>query len=90
MQTVDDVLEALGPISRPVETDDGNEVRNASELVLNDLERTVLNAIDPTSTPIDQVIAKSGLPSHRVIATISVLEMRRLVRRLSGQYVTRI
>lgn len=90
VQTIDDVLEALGPMSQSVETDDGREVRNASELALNDMERAVLDAIEETSTPIDQVIAKSELPAHRVIATISVLEMRRLVRRLSGQYVSRI
>jgi DNA processing protein len=90
VQTVDDVLESLGPISHSVKTEDGHEVRNASELTLNDLERTILDAIESTSTPIDQVIARCGLPAHRVIATISVLEMRRLVRRLSGQYVSRI
>jgi DNA processing protein len=73
-----------------VQTEDGHEVRNPAELQLNDLERSVLEAIEEASTPIDQVIAKSELPAHRVIATISVLEMRRLVRRLSGQYVSRI
>ncbi len=90
VQTVDDVLEQLGPMRQPVTTEDGHQIRNASELQLNDLERKVLEAIGEASTPIDQVIAGSGLPAHRVIATISVLEMRRLVRRLSGQYVSRI
>ena len=90
VQTVDDVLEELGPISQPVQTEDGHNVRNASELALNDLERRVLEAIESTSTSIDQVIQKAELPAHQVIATISVLEMRRLVRRLSGQAVCRI
>ncbi len=90
VQTVDDVLEALGPMARSVSTDDGHEVRNPVELSLNELERTVLESIDPTSTLVDQIIATSGLPAHQVMATISVLEMRRLIRRLSGQYVVRI
>ncbi|TWU04564.1 DNA-processing protein DprA [Stieleria varia] len=90
IQTVDDILEALGPMNRPVSTADGNEVRNPAELKLNELERQVLSAIGETSTPIDSVIAASGLPAHRVVATISVLEMRRLIRRLSGQYVSRV
>ena len=42
------------------------------------------------SEAIDQVVTTSGLPVHRVLSTISVLEMRRLVRRLSGQVVQRI
>ncbi len=90
VQTVDDVLEQLGPLSEPIKTDDGHQMRNASELQLNELERKILEAIGETSTPIDQVIADSGVPAHRVLATISVLEMKRLVRRLSGQYVSRI
>ena len=90
VQNVDDVLEQLGPISEPVATVSGRELRHASELQLNELERQVLDAIDETSTPIDHVIGRCQLAAHRVIATISVLEMRRLVRRLSGQYVVRI
>lgn len=90
VQTVDDILESLGPMARSVKTDDGHEVRNPSELKLNDLERTVLESIDPSSTLIDQVIAATGLPAHQVMATISVLEIRRLIRRQSGQYVARI
>ncbi|MCO8125040.1 DNA-processing protein DprA [Stieleria sp. TO1_6] len=90
VQTVDDVLEALGPMSRSVTTDDGHEVRNPAELKLNEVERMVLAAIEPTATLIDAVIRSSGLPAHQVMATISVLEMRRLIRRLSGQYVSRI
>jgi DNA processing protein len=49
----------------------------------------VLDAIHSEPTTIDQVIAGSGLPIHRVLSTISVLEMRRLVRRLSGTQVIR-
>lgn len=90
VQTVDDVLESLGPMARSVKTDDGHEVRNPAELKLNELERTVLESIEPTSTLIDQVIASSGLPVHQVMATISVLEIRHLIRRQSGQYVLRI
>ncbi len=89
-QSVDDILEALGPMRQPVITENGHEVHCPSELKLNELERCVLDAIDQTSTPIDQVIEKSDLTAHCVIATISVLEMRRLIRRQGGQYVTRV
>jgi DNA processing protein len=90
VQTVDDILEELGPVRQPVKTKQGYEIRNGSELTLNEVERKVLDAIDSTGTLVDQVIEKSGLPAQRVIAVISVLEMRRLVRRLSGQYVSRV
>ncbi len=90
VQTVDDCLEELGPIRQPIKMSEETQVRNGAELMLNEIERAVLDAIEPMSTPIDTVIEKSGLPAHRVLAVISVLEMRRLVRRLSGQYVSRI
>ncbi|WP_149495469.1 DNA-processing protein DprA [Roseiconus lacunae] len=90
VQTVDDILEAIGPMGRGIVTEDDRQVRNPAELKLNDLERQVLDAIESASTPIDQVIASSGLAAHQVMATISVLEMRKLIRRISGQYVSRI
>lgn len=90
IQSVDDILEAIGPMQTPVQTQQGNSVRHPVELQLNEIEQAVLQAIEPESTPIDRVITASGLPAHRVIATISVLEMKRLIRRLSGQYVSRV
>ncbi|MFU7557126.1 DNA-processing protein DprA [Roseiconus sp. JC912] len=90
VQTVDDVLEAIGPIGCDVSIDGDQNIRNPAELKLNELERNVLDAIEPTGTVIDQVIASSGIPAHQVMATISVLEMRKLIRRLSGQYVARV
>ena len=90
VQTVEDVLESVGHLREPVDGADGVPIRSGAELNLNELERQVLAAIDATSTAVDQVIARSGLPAHRVMATISVLEMRHLIRRLSGQYVARV
>ena len=90
VQTVDDVLEQLGPLGQSITTDEGKEIRNGAELTLNEVESRVLAAIQVESTRIDDVIASSELPAQRVLAVISVLEMRRLVRRLSGQFVSRI
>ncbi|PNY34980.1 DNA-protecting protein DprA [Rhodopirellula baltica] len=90
VQTVDDVLEAIGPMGQAVTVSQDRVVRNPAELKLNDLERKVLESVEPSNTSIDQVIAVSGLPAHQVMATLSVLEMRKLIRRLSGQYVSRI
>ncbi|WP_231603267.1 DNA-processing protein DprA [Neorhodopirellula pilleata] len=66
------------------------EIRNGVELSLNEIERSILDHISPTGTAIDEIIAKTELSSPRVTSIISVLEMKRLVRRLSSQYVSRI
>jgi DNA processing protein len=64
-------------------------MHHPAELQLNELELQVLNAIPSEATSIDQIVATSGLPVQRVLATISVLEMRSLIRRVSGNSVMR-
>jgi DNA processing protein len=90
VESADDVFEHLGPLVAPAPRPDGPIVRRPSELTLNEQEKTVLAAIDSGPTAIDQIVATSGLPVHRVLSTISVLEMRRLVHRVSGQLVERV
>jgi DNA processing protein len=90
IETADDVLEELGPLVEAVPRGDGQVIHHPAELMLNETEQQVLAAIGSESTPIDQIIATSGLPVARVLATLSVLEMRHLIRRLSGTTVLRI
>jgi len=89
VESADDVLEELGPLVEPAPRDDGPAVHHPAELQLNEIEQQVLAAIDGEPTPIDQVVARSGLAVPRVLSTLSVLEMRHLVRRLSGTMVAR-
>jgi DNA processing protein len=90
VETVDDVLEELGPLVAPAIKQTGEEIRHPAELQLNEIEQQVLQVIDGDATSIDAIIGRSGLPTHQVLATISVLEVRRVIRRLSGSTVARI
>lgn len=90
VESVDDVLEELSPLVESTPQEDGRLVRHPAELQLNELERQVLDAVTTDPLPVDQVVANSGLPVHRVLATVSVLEMRRLVRRVSGNQIVRL
>ena len=90
VESVDDVLEELGPLVEAAPRDDGTTIRHPAELKLNEIEQQVLQAIDTAPTMIDTVTNECGLPIHRVLSTISVLEMRRLVRRVSGNQVARV
>ncbi len=89
IQCVDDVVSELGPLSDQVQADDGLELQVPAELQLNDLERSVLKSIDSEPTTVDEIAERSEVAVHRVLSTISVLEMRHLVRRVSGDRVTR-
>lgn len=90
VQSVDDVLEELGPLVEAAPREDGREIRNVAELQLNEIEQQVLDVIDSEPTSIDNIVVASGLPVPRVLSTISALEMRRLIRRVSGNTVMRI
>ncbi|HYO23405.1 MAG TPA: DNA-processing protein DprA [Lacipirellulaceae bacterium] len=87
---VDDVLEELGRLPAAAPDTRGGSLRAAAELKLNDLEHAVLQAIQPSGSSLDDVAAASALPIHRVLATVSVLEARRLVRKVGGNRVVRI
>ena len=90
VESIDDVLEELGPLVEATPTANGQPIHYPAELSLNEIEQQVLSAISAEPTSIDQVIAASRLPPPQVLATLSVLEMRRLVRRLSGGMVVRL
>ena len=90
VESADDVLEELGPLVEAASRDDGQEIHHPAELMLNEVEQQVLAAIESQSTSIDQIVSQSGLPVPQVLSTISVLEMRRLIRRLSGTTVMRL
>ncbi len=89
VQSVDDILEELGPLVEPSASDQGVVIRHPAELKLNETEQAVLQAIDSDPTSIDAVARATQLPVQRVLATLSVLEMKRLLVRVSGNQVAR-
>ena len=90
VETAEDVLEELGPLVAPTQNAAGEAVHHPAELLLNNVEQQVLSAIASDPMTIDAIVDQSGLPTPQVLSTISVLEMRHLVRRLSGTTLIRL
>jgi len=96
VQGIDDVLDELGPLCEATRAADGRRVHAPAELRLDDVERQVLAAFDgeadgaTRAAAIDDVVAASGLATSQVLATLGVLEMRRILRRLPGNRVERM
>ena len=90
VESIDDVLEELGPLANPARIDPETSIRHPAEMKLSDQETNVLRAIGTERTEFDAVVVATGLPPARVLATISVLEVRRLVRRVTGTSFVRV
>ncbi len=90
VETVDDILEELGPLVREVHTaPDEPAVRHPAELALSDQERSLLGQLESAPSGVDELIVRTGLTASQVLATLSVLELKRLVRRLPGHQFIR-
>jgi len=90
VQSVDDILQELGPLPAPVQTAPHETVLTPRELTLNEPERLVLQAVPTQPTLVDDVLSRLDLEPPCVLATLTVLEMKRLVRRLPGGQVVRV
>jgi DNA processing protein len=89
IRCVDDVLEALGPLTQPVQRSPEETVQSPRELMLNDVERAVLNRITHEAEHVDALLPIDHLEPAQLLATLTILEMKRLIRRLPGGFVVR-
>lgn len=87
---VDDVLEeieSLAALRRPAESGAAPSPSAAPEIDWPEPERTLLAAIGRDATSVDQLVEATGLPIDRLLASLSRLEARGAVQRLSGATV---
>lgn len=95
VESVEDVLEELAPSirqARPIESSTSTGPAGAgppASLNLNETEQLVLDLLDDMPRPADELIARTGLTAAQVLATLSILEMRRQVRRMPGNQFIR-
>ncbi len=89
VENVDQVIEELGPLAETTNDLHGQMIQCPRELQLNPQERQVLDAIDQERVSIETLVTVTQLPVSRVLSTINVLEMKRLVTRFSGSRFSR-
>ena len=96
LRGVDDVLQSLAPLATPLERTepkpDGTPpetILTPRELALSDQERAVLNLVTREPQHVDEILRQCDLEHSRVLSTLTVLEMKRFVRRLPGSLLVR-
>lgn len=85
VQDAEDVLEHLGPLTKSAKLVCGQIVQQPKELALNEIERTVLQAMDVLPTDIDSIVQRSRLLVSQVLSTLSVLEIKGAIKRTGGR-----
>jgi DNA processing protein len=90
VETVDDILDELSPLVREVRTaPEEPPVRHPAKRALSDQERSLLGQLGRRPAGVDEQITRTGGTASQVLATLSVLELKRLVRRLPGRQFVR-
>ncbi|MEZ6062615.1 MAG: DNA-processing protein DprA [Planctomycetaceae bacterium] len=89
IRNVDDVMKELGPLATPANPQPDVVVHNPREMTLNPQELEILNVIATSPVHVDEVMRATKLDPSRVLSTLTVLEMRRFIRRLPGNMLIR-
>ena len=58
--------------------------------MLSDAEKAILEMLDSTETPLDDIVTKTLLPTQQVSSSLLALEMKRLVKQLPGQHFVKL
>jgi len=89
VESVQDVVEELGPLGIDVPTDAEETIDDPRALTLKGNEREIFNAVGNRPATIDAIVEATGLPVPAVSSTLMVLEIRGLVRQLPGKRFVR-
>jgi len=85
VESADDVIDALGPLPDLVNTvTPETAARHPAEIDLSTAERRLLDRLGGEPLGVDELIALSGLSASEVMAGLSVLELKKLIKRIPG------
>ncbi len=85
VEDINDIVEELGPLAESIHIDDSTKVEDIRGLTLNSQENKIFSLLSSTPRGIDEIITRSGLPSSNVASILMILEVKRLVKQLSGK-----
>ena len=90
VESVEDILDELGPLPVAVRTDRVATVQDAQVLRLNSREQRIYSLLDSVPKNIDELTRLSGVGVSEVTGTLTVLELRKLAGQLAGKRFVRV
>lgn len=85
VEDIHDILQELGPVAEALNTDDATTTNDPRSLSLNSQEKKIFSLLSSTPKDIDEIIRLADLPTSVVSSTLMILEIRKLVKQLSGK-----
>jgi len=85
VEDINDIVEELGPLAETIHIKDNKKVEDIRSLSLNTQENKIFSLLSSTPRAIDDITTNSGLPSSNVASILMILEVKRLVKQLSGK-----
>ncbi|MBM4053893.1 MAG: DNA-protecting protein DprA [Planctomycetes bacterium] len=85
-EDVTDIIQELGPIADTLcPADNESPTNDPRDLLLNSHEKKVFSLLSSAPLYIDEIIQSTNLPSSIVSSTLMILEIKKLVKQLSGK-----
>jgi len=85
VEDVTDVIQELGPVAESLNTSDTQMTNDPRSLSLNSQEKKIFSLLSSNPKDIDEIIQLAGLPTSVVTSTLMILEIKKLVKQLSGK-----
>ena len=85
VEDINDIFQELGPLAEIFSDGDTETTTDPRSLSLNSQEKKIFSLLSSSPRDIDEIIQTTGLPSSVVSSTLMILEIKKLVKQLSGK-----
>ena len=85
VEDINDIIQELGPLAEIFSDGDTETTTDPRSLSLNSQEKKIFSLLSSSPRDIDEIIQTTGLPSSVVSSTLMILEIKKLVKQLSGK-----
>ncbi|MDQ1274011.1 MAG: processing protein [Planctomycetota bacterium] len=85
VEDITDIIQELGPIAETLNMSDVPITNDPRSLSLNSQEKKIFSLLSSSPKDIDEIIRITKLPTSVVSSTLLILEIRKVVKQLSGK-----
>ena len=85
VEDITDIIQELGPVAETLNATEVPMTNDPRSLMLNSQEKKIFSLLSSSPKDIDEIIRITKLPTSVVSSTLLILEIKKLVKQLSGK-----